>query len=230
MVSDSADAAEQKQELEKMFHVRIDMPSLRRALRNEAVPEWLWPAVGGALLSTRPRGELNLTGNANRYSFLSTKPALRLSGAAAGVGIIVMSLFLLNYWLEERAYQYLVSEPARIYRLSFPKSPPIKDPVRVFREKVRLMEKEPASAAGVTNPLSVLNEISSRIGPEIDVKISEFVSDEKEFTLSGTTVSFASVEKIKADLDQMKGVSQVDVQNAELAGGKQVKFKLRGKL
>ena len=111
MVSDSADAAEQKQELEKMFHVRIDMPSLRRALRNEAVPEWLWPAVGGALLSTRPRGELNLTGNANGYSFLSTKPALRLSGAAAGVGIIVMSLFLLNYWLEERAYQYLVSEP-----------------------------------------------------------------------------------------------------------------------
>ncbi len=230
MVSDSADAAEQKQELEKMFHVRIDMPSLRRALRNEAVPEWLWPAVGGALLSTRPRGELNLTGNANGYSFLSTKPALRLSGAAAGVGIIVMSLFLLNYWLEERAYQYLVSEPARIYRLSFPKSPPIKDPARVFREKVRLMEKEPASAAGVTSPLSVLNEISSRIGPEIDVKISEFVSDEKEFTLSGTTVSFASVEKIKADLDQMKGVSQVDVQNAELAGNKQVKFKLRGKL
>ena len=102
----------------------------------------------------------------------------------------------------------------------------------MFREKVRLMEKEPASAAAATSisPLSVLNEISSRIGPEIDVKISEFVSDEKEFTISGTTVSFASAEKIKADLDQMKGVSQVDMQNVELAGGKQVKFKLRGKL
>ncbi len=233
MVSDSVDAAEQKQELEATFHLRIEMPSLNKALKNEDIPEWLWPAVGAALLSIRPKGEINLTGNRNPYLFLSTKAAFRLSGALAGVGVIAASLFFLSYSLEERAYDYLVSEPVRIYRLSFPKSPPMKDPVRVFREKVRLLEKEPAAAAtstGFGSPLAVLNEISSRIGPEIDVKINEFVADQKEFTLSGTTNSFASVEKIKTALDQMKGVSQVEMQSVDLAGGRQVKFKLRGKL
>jgi hypothetical protein len=206
------------------------MPSLKRILRNEEAPERLWPAVGAALLSLSPKGQLNLTGNGHRYLFLSTKTALHLSAALAACGLLVAGLFFLDYSLKERTYQYLVSEPNRIYRLSFPKSPPIKDPVRMFREKTRLLEKEPGSAAAVTNPLSILNEVSSKIGPDLDVKLNEFASDEKEFTVSGTTVSFASAEKIKAALEQVKGVSQVEIQNLDLAAGKQVKFKMRGKL
>ena len=84
--------------------------------------------------------------------------------------------------------------------------------------------------AAVTNPLSILNEVSSKIGPDLDVKLNEFASDEKEFTVSGTTVSFASAEKIKAALEQVKGVSQVEMQSLDLAPGKQVRFKMRGKL
>ena len=230
MVSDGADAAQQKQDLEKTFHLHIEMPSLKRILENEEAPDRLWPAIGAALLSISPKGQLNLTGNGHRYLFLSTKTALHLSAALAACGLLVAGLFFLDYYLKERAYQYLVSEPNRIYRLSFPKSPPIKDPVRMFREKTRLLEKEPGSVAAVTNPLSILNEVSSKIGPDLDVKLNEFASDEKEFTVSGTTVSFASAEKIKAALEQVKGVSQVEMQSLDLAAGKQVKFKMRGKL
>jgi hypothetical protein len=230
MVSDGVDAAQQKQDLEKTFHIHIEMPSLKRILKNEQTPERLWPAIGAALLSLRPKGQLNLTGNGRGYLFLSTKTALDLSAALAACGLLAAGLFFLDYYLKERAYQYLVSEPNRIYRLSFPKSPPIKDPVRIFREKTRLLEKEPGSVAAVTNPLSVLNEVSSKIGPDLDVKLNEFASDEKEFTVSGTTVSFASAEKIKAALEQVKGVSQVEMQSLDLAPGKQVKFKMRGKL
>jgi hypothetical protein len=230
MLSDGADAAQLKQDLEKTFHIRIEMPSLKKILKNEEAPEWLWSAIGAALLSIRPKGQLNLTGNGHRYLFLSTKAALHLSAALAACGLLTAGLFFLDCYLKERAYQYLVSEPNRIYRLSFPKSPPMKDPVRMFREKTRLLEKEPGSVAAVTSPLSVLNEVSSKIGPDLDVKLSEFTADDKEFTISGTTVSFASVEKIKTALEQMKGVSQVEMQNLDLAGGKQVKFKLRGKL
>lgn len=100
----------------------------------------------------------------------------------------------------------------------------------MFREKIRLLDKDPGSIAVGADPLAVLNEISARIGPDIDVKISEFASDEKEFTMSGTTVSFASMEKIKAALEQIRGVSQVEMQNLDLAAGRQVKFKIRGKL
>jgi hypothetical protein len=230
MVSDGVDAAQQKQDLEKTFHIHIEMPSLKRILKNEQTPERLWPAIGAALLSLRPKGQLNLTGNGRGYLFLSTKTALDLSAALAACGLLAAGLFFLDYYLKERAYQYLVSEPNRIYRLSFPKSPPIKDPVRIFREKTRLLEKEPGSVAAVTNPLSVLNEVSSKIGPDLDVKLNEFASDEKEFTISGTTISFASAEKIKAALEQVKGVSQVEMQSLDLAAGKQVKFKMRGQL
>jgi hypothetical protein len=38
------------------------------------------------------------------------------------------------------------------------------------------------------------------------------------------------VEKIKAGVEQMKGISEVEMQNLELVANKQVKFKLRGKL
>ena len=230
MVSDGADAAQQKQDIEKMFHISIEMPSLKKILKNEEAPEWLWPAIGTALLSLKPKGQLNLTGSGSSYLFLSTKTALYLSAALAGCGLLVAGLFFLDYYLKERTYQYLVSEPNRIYRLSFPKSPPIKDPVRMFREKTRLLEKEPGSVASGTSPLSILNEVSSRIGPDLDVKLNEFASDDKEFTVSGTTTSFASAEKVKTALEGMKGVSQVEMQNLDLAAGKQVKFKLKGKL
>ncbi len=230
MVSDGVDAVQQKQDLEEMFHIDIEMPSLKKILKNEEAPEWLWPAVGAALLSLRPKGQLNLTGNGGRYLFLSTKTALHLSAGLAACGLLAAGLFFLDYYLKERTYQYLVSEPNRIYRLSFPKSPPIKDPIRMFREKTRLLEKGPGAVAAVTSPLSVLNEVSSKIGPDLDVKLNEFASDEKEFTVSGTTTSFASVEKITTALEQVKGVSQVEMQNLDLAAGKQVKFKLRGKL
>ena len=37
--------------------------------------------------------------------------------------------------------------------------------------------------------------------------------------MSGTTVSFASVEKIKAGVEQMKGISEVEMQNLETGRG-----------
>jgi hypothetical protein len=100
----------------------------------------------------------------------------------------------------------------------------------MFQEKIKALEKEPGAPGVTTNPLAVLDEVSSKIAPDIDVKVSEFVADGKEFTVSGTTVSFASVEKIKAGVEQMKGISEVEMQNLELVANKQVKFKLRGKL
>jgi hypothetical protein len=100
----------------------------------------------------------------------------------------------------------------------------------MFREKIRMLEKEPGSVSPGANPLAVLNEISAKIPAELDVKVSEFTADEKEFVLSGTTVSFATVEKVKAAMEQIKGISQIEMQNLELAPSRQVKFKVRGKL
>jgi hypothetical protein len=145
------------------------------------------------------------------------------------VGILALGFSYLDYFFKERAYQYLAAEPNRIYSTTFPKSPPIKDPARMFREKIKALDVEsgPLSAA---NPLALLDGISKKIPPDIDVKVSEFVADNKEFTLSGTTVSFASVEKVKAGVEQIKGVSGVEMQNLEVGANKQVKFKIKGRI
>jgi hypothetical protein len=230
MISDSEDAASLKEEIEKTFHLHIDTPRLGRLLHNGEAPEWLWPGIGAALLSIKPKGEINLTGLRQQYAFLSTKAGLRISAALAALGLFVLGLFYLDYYFKERTYRYLSSEPMRIYKLAFPKSPPVKDTVKAFRDKIKALEAEPGSIGAANNPLAVLDQISSKIPADLDVKVHEFVSDEKEFTISGTTVSFASVEKIKVGIEQMKGVSQVDMQNLELAANKQVKFRLRGRL
>ncbi len=205
------------------------MPRLARLVDGEA-PEWLWPGIGAGLISARPAGALNFTGVRHGLWFMSSKTAVRLSAALACLGLIVFGLFYLDYFFKERAYDYLSAEPLRLYRQAFPKSPPVKDAARMFREKARMLEKEPGSVSPGANPLAVLNEISAKIPAELDVKVNEFTADEKEFVVSGTTVSFGSVEKIKAAVEQIRGVSQVEVQNLELAANKQVKFKVRGKL
>ena len=230
MVADGEEGALVKAYLEKTFHIRVEVPSLKKALRNRELPDWLWAGVGTALLSIEPKGQFDLTGAKRAHASFSTRVPLYLSAGLASLSLLVCGLFCADYYFKERTFQFLASEPARIYRLSFPKSPPVRDPVKMFQEKIKALDKEPGVPGATTNPLAVLDEVSSRIAPDIDVKVSEFVADGKEFTMSGTTVSFASVEKIKAGVEQMKGISEVEMQNLELVANKQVKFKLRGKL
>jgi hypothetical protein len=229
MISDDADAETCRQKLEKMFAIEIQIPRLARLVDGD-VPEWLWPGIGAGLISVRPKGAINFTGARHGLLFMSSKSALRLSAGLACLGLIAFGVFSLDYFLKERVYQYLSAEPGRLYKQAFPKSPPVRDPARMFREKLRVLEREPGVVAAGSNPLAILNEISAKIPAGLDVRINEFTADEKEFTLSGTTVSFATVEKLKAAMEQIGGVSQIEMQNVELAQNRQVKFKVRGKL
>ena len=64
----------------------------------------------------------------------------------------------------------------------------------------------------------------------MDVKVNEFSVDEKEFALAGTTISFASVEKIKTNIEEIQGLSDTEIQSVELEAAKRIKFRIRGKL
>jgi hypothetical protein len=230
MVGDNGEAEPERKRIEQEFHIGIERPSLRRTLKNDDVPDWCWAGIGSALLSIKTNGQLNLTGKASRYSFLSSNAGAYACACLASIGVVVCGLSYLDYVTKERVHTYLSGEPLRIYRTAFPKSPPVRDPMAMFRDKIKLLEKESGSISVSASPLTVLNEVSHRIPPELDIKLNEFSFDDKEFVISGTTISFAAVEKVKADIEQIKGVSLVEAQNLELAGNKQVKFKLRGKL
>jgi len=230
MVADGDEGAQVEEYLEKTFNIRVEVPSLNRALRGSGMADWVWAGIGTALLAIEPKGQFDLTGMKRAHTTLPTKAALYVSGGLAGASLIVCGLCYTDYYLKERAYRFLTSEPSRIYSLSFPKAPPVRDPARVFRDRIKALETEPGAKGGSMNPLAVLEELSGSIAPDVDVKVSDFASDGKEFSVSGITVSFAAVEKIKAGVEQMKGVSDVEMQNLELAANKQVRFKLRGKL
>lgn len=230
MIGDNGAIKHEKERLENRFGITIEVPSLPGILSIEDTPEWAWPGIGAALMSLGAKDQLNLTGKRNGHSLLSSRTGIYASAALACAGVLACSLAYFDYAMKERTYTYLASEPARIYKTVFPKSPPIKDPILIMGQKVKALGDQPGSVNSTANPLAVLNEISKKIPADIDVKVSEFTTEEKEFTLSGTTVSFAVMEKIKASLEQIKGISQIEAQNLELTGNKQVKFKLRGKL
>jgi hypothetical protein len=126
----------------------------------------------------------------------------------------------------------LSREETRLYRAAFPKTPPVKDIERAFEEKIKAFTKDQSQGPAVpaSSSLAALAELSSKIDGGIDVKINEYINDGDEFTISGSTVSFASVEKIKGIVEQVKGVRGAEIQNIDLTATKQVKFKIRGKM
>jgi hypothetical protein len=230
MIGDNEDLDHERERLERRFGIAIQTPSLQQTLENEDIPEWSWPGIGAALMSLGTGGQLNLTGKRNGHPLLSSGTGVYASAALACIGVLACGLSYFDYAMKKNTYTYLASEPARIYKTVFPKSPPIRDPVFAMDQKIKALEKQPGSVDSIANPLAMLNEISRRIPADIDVKVNEFSMDEKEFTLSGTTVSFAVLEKIQAGLEQMKDTPQIEAQNLELTGNRQVKFRLRGKI
>ena len=197
MIGDNGEAEVARERLESRFDVRIQTPSLRYTLDAADIPEWYWPGIGAALMSIRPKGQLNLTSKKGGYSLFSSKTGVSVCAGLASLGLLASGLSYFDYSMKQRAYAYLAGEPGRIYRTAFPKSPPPRDPIVMFKEKIKALDKEPGSVTATASPLALLNELSSKVSPELDVKVSEFSSDDKEFSITGTTVSFAALEKIK---------------------------------
>lgn len=230
LVSDSEDTDSRKELIEKNHGIHVNIPSLRETVSSSAVPQWLWSGLGAALLALSPKGEINFAAQNKVRLFGTSKIVFYSLGCLAGLALLVWGLFYLNFSLKQSAYEYLDSQPVQIYKSLFPKSAQIRDVARSFQDKIRGLERQSPLGVNGTSVLDLLNDLSSKIDPQIDVKINDFTVDEKEFTFSGTTVSFAALDKIKGLVEKLRGVTAVDLLNVELAANKQVRFKIRGKL
>jgi hypothetical protein len=230
LVSDNEDTDSRKELIEKNHGIHVDIPSLGETISSSDLPQWLWSGLGAALLALSPKGEVNL-GAENKVRLLGTSKIVFYSlGCLAGLALLVWGLFYLNVSLKRAAYEYLDSQPVQIYKSLFPKSAQVRDVTRAFQDKIRGLERQSPLGANGTSVLDLLNDLSSKIDSQIDIKINDFTVDEKEFTFSGTTVSFAALERIKGVVEKLRGVTAVDLQNVELAANRQVRFKIRGKL
>ncbi len=218
--------------LVKTTGLTVESPSLSEYFGRDDVPGHAWSGVGSALLALGAKEEVNLISPARGGVFHVDRRAVFACAGALALSLTLFGASYFNLFLKEKALQNLARQETAIYRTVFPKAPPTKDIERVFDDKVKAVEKDrsgvPASQG--ISPLAILAELSSKIDNQIDVKISEYVNDGDEFVITGTTVSFASVEKIKGVVEQARGVKEAEIQNVDLAGARQVKFRIRGKL
>ena len=229
LVTETEEKAKWKDEIERIHNIKVEMPSLGESVGPSPIPSWLWSGFGAALLALSPKREINLAAKGRLALPGASKAAVWAMGGLAALSVLVWGLFYLNYGFKQAAWEYLDAQPAVIYKSVFPKSPQVKDVSRAFQERIRALERQSPGTNGLS-ALGLLRDLSSRIDPQIDVKINEFTMDEKEFTLSGTTVSFAALEKMKSAVEGLSGVTGLDLQNVELAANRQVRFKIRGKL
>lgn len=227
----SDDEVSDRMRKENGLNLTVHVPSPAQCCGIVDAPSWFWAGMGSALLALDPGKEVNLTGATSIGYPALTGKTLFVAAIVAAVSVILAGLSFLNLTLKSGALKYLSSEQTRIYKTVFPKAPPVKDVVGAFEGKLRgIGGKAGGSPEGAASwPLKVLSEISSRIDSQIDVKLSEYVCDEREFMIAGTTVSFAATDRIKAALEQVRGIRGVEILGLEPFGDKQVKFRMRGK-
>ncbi len=233
MVSNNEERLAEKEQIEKTFNIRVTMPSPEKYIVSDEHPPWLWAAVGSALLSLNPKGEINLLSSKRSELALPIEMLFPYAACIAGLCVLALLLSSLNVHEKSKVFAYLNSEQTKIFRTAFPKSPPMKDVNKFFEDRIRAMDREAAAGAGPVMgipPLQVLAEISAKVDKQLDVKINEFTADEREFAISGSTVGFAAAEKLKSSIEEIKDLKDVELQNIDIAPGKQVRFRIRGRL
>ncbi len=225
------DAPAEKVMIESALNINVELLDLYDYVNGEHLPAQGWAGLGAAIMALNSKGEINLSGERHHTVSGVNRAALYVTGGLAAISLLALSLSSLDFYLKQRAYDYLSREPNRIYRAVFPKAPPVKDVARSFEQRIGNLDgpRGTSTENGAASPLSLLDEISSKIDPQVDVKLSEFVADDKEFAIAGTTTSFASLDKIKAALQQVKGMDRVELQSVDMASGGQVRFRFRGK-
>lgn len=219
-----------KEDIEKKYNIKINTPSLQQHITTDGYPNWLWAAIGASLI-TVDSNEINLLHQKEKGMGLSHEILFKWLGGLAALSTLIFIMFFLNLHFKEKTYRFFATEQQNIYKTVFPKSPPIKDVVSVFRDKISIIDRELVGAGTInTAPaLKILAEISAKIDKQIDVKLNEFVCDENELSISGTTVSFMAVEKIKAAMEEIRDIKNIEIQNLDMTQGKQIKFKIKGK-
>lgn len=211
--------------------LRLEFPVPDDHLKGQKLPSFCWPGIGAALLSVYSKDEINILIAPRGGSLERDKTSFVAGSAIALLSVIIACLSYVNLCMKDRALRSLAVEQMSAYRSVFPKSPPVKDIVKAFDERLKAIEGDVAGyrSSGGVSPLRLLSDISARIDQNIDVKIGEFSVETNEFILVGTTTSFASAERIKKLLEEVDGAKGVEIQSIDLIGG-QVKFKIRGAL
>lgn len=123
------------------------------------------------------------------------------------------------------------SEMKAIYRGLFPDAKVISNPYGQLKGKVKEARQNSAfqdKSSGNIRVIDMLNEISKKLPNELDIEFTRFVLGTENLKISGDADAFASVDKMKKELEKIDFFKKVVISSTtNNQSGEGVRFKLK---
>jgi general secretion pathway protein L len=149
--------------------------------------------------------------------------------AAMALVLFLSSMFYQNRVLEGRLEE-LERKKKNIFTSTFPEITRIVDPYQQMRIEVagaRSGGATPGRVYRTSRAIDVLNEISQRIHPDVDVEVERMVLGKENIHFSGAAPSFKTVNEIQKDLEAIPFFSRVVIASAnQERSGNRIQFKI----
>ncbi len=192
-------------------------------------------AAGLGLRATGPRKD-EVDFRQEEYALIDDPRKSRRRWAAAGVGLVLLlALLLVNLFikaqLNQRELAALEAEIKRNLITTIPDVKRVVNPLSQARTRMGEMEArvrvfEGTSVAGLS-PLNILRELSFRLPSSLSVQLLEVSIDDEGISLSGTTNSFDSVNRLQRHLQESPFFREVKISSARAAvGGRGISFRM----
>lgn len=150
--------------------------------------------------------------------------------AAAILFLLCMNFFIDTYSLNKKV-NIIDNQIKELFASTFPDVKTIVDPLQQMKIKIQDVKKS-SIFTGETRTnvraIDILNEISTLIPKEMDVKFSKIVIGGGSILISGSTSTFNLVDDMKSRLENAKDFTSVTITSANLdRSGNRVEFKLK---
>lgn len=150
----------------------------------------------------------------------------------AGVATVVILLLyslnvLIHVYAREQEQAYLDHQIIGVLQSSFPDAVLHANPTQQMREAIQQQKSTALFPTGQSlRMIDILNEMSRRIPPAIDVEFQRLVIDSDHFILNGNTDTFYSVDEIQGKMEASPLFHKVDIMNTGRSGTR-IQFRLR---
>lgn len=166
-------------------------------------------------------GLLNLcTGKFRPDSFIRTH--FVQMAASIALLLVLIALLMVNVGLENKRLETRVAgldqKAVSIFKSCFPHRTTVKDAYFEMKANVGQALKKAGTAGRSSGAkvmvLDVINELSGKIDPGIDMEISRFLLNDGRLILSGSTDNFNNVDRIKTLIESSSLFKKVDIGSA----------------
>jgi len=133
------------------------------------------------------------------------------------LGILGVSAFLLNIYLQERKYRDLKSQIRKEFSQALPEVKRVVNELQQMKARVQEERAKLGSLGGGPgggSPLEILREVSLMIEPGAKVRVTELLVDSESIEVNGEADSFDTVNQLKARLDQSGNFKDVQLKTA----------------